>query len=414
MKCGWLATVGAAVLLLSALQSIPAQADRQAFGDIQRGKELTDAGDCIACHSSADGRPFVGGFRLQTPFGTLLGANLTPDRETGIGAWTDDEFIAALQKGIRRDGAHLYPGMPYAYFTKISRADALAIRAYLNSLPPVRNAVESNQLPFPFNMRMFVAVWDRLYLKQGRFQPVVGKSDEWNRGAYLVQGLGHCGMCHTDKTRLGGDTGTPLAGGELVGSYAPDLTANQRSGLGAWSVDDIVAYLHTGHNGRAPATGQMAEVIRDSTSKLPVLDLHAMAVYLKDFSPANNREAPPQIVAANDPAMQHGQAVYQDNCAACHGLDGAGEPVIFIPLRGNAIVQQSSATDMIAAVLQGTKNVGTGPAPTGPAMPSFAWRLSNNDIADVLTYVRNSWGNHAATVSAGDVKSQRNAQEAAR
>lgn len=263
MRRRLLAAAGAAALLLLAVEAVPAQPDQQAFGEIQRGKELTDAGDCIACHSDPQGRLFAGGFRLETPFGTLLGPNLTPDRETGIGTWTDDEFIDALQKGIGHGGAHLYPGMPYVYYTKVSREDALAIRAYLNSLPPVHNQVRSSRLPFPFDIRTFVSVWNRLYFRQGRFQPTAGKSDEWNRGAYLVQGLGHCGMCHTAKTWLGGDEGTPLAGGELVGSYAPDLTENQRSGLGEWSADDIVAYLHTGHNGRAAATGEMAEVVRD-------------------------------------------------------------------------------------------------------------------------------------------------------
>jgi mono/diheme cytochrome c family protein len=298
--------------------------------------------------------------------------------------------------------------MPYNYYTKITREDALAIRAYLASLPPVRNDVRSNQLPFPLSIRKFVLGWNALYFKQGRFQPTAGKSDEWNRGAYLVQGLGHCGMCHTDKTAFGGDTGTPLAGGELVGSYAPNLNSDLRTGLGNWSIDDIIAYLRAGNNSRASATGQMAEVVNDSTSHLSDSDVRAIAAYLKDLPQVNAQEAA-QAVNADDPAMHAGERVYVDNCAACHSKDGSGAPRMFIPLRGSSIAQQPSALDMIHAVLDGTKNASTDAAPTGPAMPAFGWKLTDSEIATALTYVRNSWGNRAPAVSVDDVRSQRTA-----
>jgi mono/diheme cytochrome c family protein len=345
---------------------------------------------------------------LQTPFGELLGPNLTPDVATGIGAWTDDEFINALLNGIGRGGEHLYPGMPYTYYTKMSREDALAIRAYLATIAPVHNRVQPNQLPFPFDVRAGLVGWDKLYFTKGRFEPVSQKSAEWNRGAYLVQGLGHCGMCHTPKSALGGDESSrALQGGEVQGWFAPNITGDVRLGLGGWSVGDIVAYLHDGHNAKSAAIGGMAEVVGDSTSHLRDADLQAIAVYLNDQHSGNADAQPSQPVAQDDPVMRAGEAVYLDNCAACHTGDGRGIPKLFPPLSGNSSVQQTSALDLIKVVLSGTDSAATDGAPTALAMPSFAWKLSDAQVAAALSYIRNSWGNRASIVTSGDVAALR-------
>jgi mono/diheme cytochrome c family protein len=387
-----------AIALLLLLAATPARAgsDGQSFDQISRGRYLATVGDCAACHTAPGGKPYAGGRPLETPFGVLLAPNLTPDRETGIGAWSDDEFIAALRDG---ESSHdrLYPAMPYTYYTKVTRDDALAIRDYLVTLDPVQNKVVANQLPFPFSVRSSMAVWNTLFFTPGTFQAVPGKSEEWNRGAYLVQGLGHCGACHTSKNVLGGDyTSQALQGGTLQGWYSPDITGEPRAGIGGWSVDDIVQYLKTGHNRTSAATGPMAEVITNSTSQMSRQDLAAMAVYLKDTLPKSPAAQKP--VAASNPALQTGQAIYLDQCAACHTAEGTGIPGLFPRLKGNPAVQSGDATSLIRIVEQGARSVATDPAPTGPAMPAFGWKLSNDQIAAVLTYIRNSWGNAAEPV----------------
>jgi len=214
--------------------------DPQNSEQVARGRYLAVAGDCAACHTLQGGKDFAGGRAIETPFGTLLGSNITPDPETGIGAWTDDEFVNALTQGTGRNGTHIYPAMPYTYFTKVTRDDALAIRAYLNTVPAVHAVVKSNQLPFPFNVRGSLAGWDALFFKPGVYRPVDGKSAEWNRGAYLAEGLVHCGMCHTPKNTLGGDKAAEkLQGYALQGWFAPNITNDKRVGLGGWSVEDI-------------------------------------------------------------------------------------------------------------------------------------------------------------------------------
>jgi len=376
--------------------------DKQSFAEIERGRYLATAGDCAACHTDPGGKPYAGGRPVETPFGMLLAPNLTPDRATGIGAWSDEDFVNALLNGRGAGGTRLYPAMPYTYYTKISRDDALAIRAYLNTLEPVHNEVKSNQLPFPFNIRLTMAGWDLLFFHAGRFQPVAGKSDEWNRGAYLVEGPGHCGLCHTPKNFLGADeTDNVLQGSVLQGWFAPDLTGDPRRGLGSWSADDIVAYLKTGHNRISFATGPMSEVISDSTSRMTDDDLKAIAAYLKDQ--AAPKESPPAAVSAQNNSMRSGETIYVDNCSACHGPGGKGITHLFPALDDNPIVQSKDATSLIRVTLEGAQNVATQAAPTGPAMPAFYWKLSNAQIADALTYIRNSWGNRASAVSSGQV-----------
>ncbi len=384
----------------------PGTTDPQAFSQVERGRYLTVLGDCAACHTEPGGAAFAGGRAIETPFGNILAPNITPDRQTGIGAWTDGDFVRAMTDGRGRHGLRLYPAMPYAYYTKMSRNEVLAIRAYLNTVAPVQHAVHSDILPFPFNIRLSMAVWNWLYFKPGAFQPNPQKSAEWNRGAYIVEGPAHCGACHTPKTILGGDrTRNALHGDTLQGWFAPDIASDKRIGLGDWSVEDIVEYLKTGVNQHTAASGPMAEEVMDSSSQMTLEDLRAVAVYLKD-QPAAAVEAP-KPVAADDPVMKAGQAIYADACAACHTMDGTGIQRLFPTLKGTPFVQSVQPMSLIRVVLQGTRAAATRQAPTGPAMPSFGWKLSDEQAASVLTYIRNAWGNAAPAVTAGDVKSAR-------
>jgi mono/diheme cytochrome c family protein len=400
-----------ATALFGVATLMPAQAiDMQDFDLIQRGRYLADAGDCGACHTlPGSGQLLAGGRPLETPFGTLLAPNITPDPETGIAAWTDDEFVNSLTKGTGRNGTHLYPAMPYTYMTKVTREDAIAIRAYLNTIPAVRNPVQPNQLPFPFDVRAGLIAWDALNFRAAEFKPAADKSAAWNRGAYLVEGLAHCGLCHTPKNAAGGDeTSQRFKGYALQGWFAPDITNDRRRGIGAWSVEDVVTYLKTGHNRFTAASGPMAEVVMDSTSKLTDEDLNAIAVYLKDQPVPNTAEA------AGDPdanMMKSGGAVYAVHCAACHAPDGSGVDGLFPMLKGSAVVQSNDPVSILHVVLRGARSAATDPAPTAPAMPSFGWTLSDSDVAAVATYVRNAWGNRAPPVDAATVGKTRRALE---
>ena len=392
------AALGAALLATSAAGAV----DLQSFETVARGHYLAMAADCAACHTKPGGQPFAGGVVLQTPFGKLVGSNITPDREAGIGAWTDDEFVAALRDGRARGGVLLYPAMPYPAYTKMSRADALAIRAYLQTVAPAPDKIASNQLPFPFNIRATLRVWNALNFKPGRLEPDPSKSAEWNRGHYLVDALGHCGTCHTPKTFMGADKDSAyLQGAQLAGWFAPNITADDRQGIGKWSVEDIVAFLKTGANSDNVSTGDMSEEIVHSSSHMTDDDLRAIAVYLKSLTAAQQNA--PQALVASDPRMVAGQAIYTDSCAACHVGAGTGSAGLFARLAGNPAVQADDPTTLIRVVLEGSRGVATAGAPTAPAMPSFGWRLNDAQVASVLTYVRNTWGNAAAAVSTSQV-----------
>jgi mono/diheme cytochrome c family protein len=398
------ALIGVATLL-------PARAiDIQDFDLIQRGKYLADMGDCGACHTlPGSGVLLAGGRPIETPFGTLLGPNITPDRETGIGASTDDEFVNSLTKGTGRNGVHLYPAMPYTYMTKIPREDALAIRAYLNTIPAVHNPVQPNQLPFPFDVRASLVAWDELNFRPGEFKPAAGKSADWNRGAYIVEGLAHCGLCHTPKNAAGGDeTSQRLKGYALQGWFAPDITNDKRRGLGSWSVEDIVTYLKTGHNRFSAASGPMAEAIMDSTSKFTDDDLKAIATYLKDQPIANAAEEAGDVDAG---MMKQGSAIYADQCSACHAADGSGVDGLFPMLKGSPLVQSVDPASILHVLLRGARSAATDPAPTAPAMPSFGWTLNDDQVAAVATFVRNAWGNRAPAVDTATVGKTRHALE---
>ena len=399
--------VQAAALLVALLTVRGAGAvDLQSFETVERGRYLAIAADCAACHTKPGGKPFAGGVVLATPFGKLIGPNITPDREAGIGDWTDDEFVAALHDGRTRGGVLLYPAMPYPAYTKMSRADALAIRAYLQTIEPAPDKIQPNQLPFPFDIRSDLRVWNARNFKPGRLRPDPSKSTEWNRGRYLVDALGHCGTCHTPKTILGADKDSAyLQGEQLAGWFAPNITADSRQGIGRWSVEDIVAFLKTGANSDNISTGDMSEEIVHSSSHMTDGDVRAIAVYLKSLTAG--QQNPPQPIAASGRRMAAGQAIYKDNCAGCHTDEGTGSAGLFARLAGNPAVQADDPTTLIRVVLEGSRGVGTAGAPTAPAMASFGWRLDDAQVATVLTYVRNAWGNAATAVAADQVKAVR-------
>lgn len=382
-----------------------AWADSQSFDMIERGRQLAIIGDCTGCHTAAGGAPFAGGVPIETPFGNVVAPNITPDTLTGIGGWTGAEYLRAMQHGIGRSGEHLYPAFPYPYYARVSQADLLTIRAYLATLDPVRNAVVRNQLAFPFDIRLSMSAWNLLFFDPTPIVPVSGKSAEWQVGQYLVEGLGHCGACHTAKNFAGADRASlALQGGALQDWFAPALTGDLRTGLGSWSVDEVVEYLQTGRNAREAATGPMAEVVTNSTSRMTASDLRAMAVYLKDLP---GRGGAPASVAAGSAAMQAGAGLYGDLCAACHTGAGGGIARLFPALRGSAVVQSDDPASLLRVILTGARAVATEAAPTGPAMPGFGWKLTDEQVANLTTYIRNAWGNAASAVSAAEVRGMR-------
>ncbi|UCI05190.1 c-type cytochrome [Mesorhizobium sp. B1-1-8] len=378
------------------------------FEKVERGRYLAVLGDCAACHTTAGGKPLAGGVVLRTPFGNLVGANITPDTDTGIGKWTLDDFQRVMSEGLGRGGFHLYGAMPYPAYTKVSKEDNAALWAYVQTVEPVKSPVEPNQLPFPFNVRLSLIGWNLLNFTRGEFRPDPARSAEWNRGAYLVQGLGHCGSCHTPKSLTGGDKNSEfLQGGTLDNWYAPDITADTHKGIGSWSSEDIVQYLKTGTNHFDIASGPMAEMVEKSSQHWTDPDLRAVAVYLRSVE--GNGIAVPLPVDAHDKRMVAGRAIYADRCAACHVGSGEGVAKLFPKLAGAPLANNDDATSLIRVVLAGNVAGATNAMPTAPAMPSFAWNLSDEEIASVLTYVRNSWGNAAPPVDAPNVAALRKA-----
>jgi mono/diheme cytochrome c family protein len=366
---------------------------------IERGRYLAAAGDCQGCHTTPGGAPYAGGRPLETPFGTVLSANLTPDA-SGLKGWTADQFYRALHEGVAANGEHLYPAFPYNYFTHMPRADTDALFAYLQSLPPVVNKPDRNRLPFPFSIRALVSVWNLLYLDKTTFAPDPAHDAQWNRGAYLVEGPGHCAACHTPKTVLGGpQKGHDFQGGAFATWYAPDLTPNGRSGLGSWTRDETVTFLKTGRNPHASATGEMGVVVQDSTSRLADDDLQAIAAYLADRAGSPTISMTPPDTAQ----MKAGEAIFVDECSACHLMRAQGQAQAFPPLARSANVQQSDPTTALHVILAGAQAVPTPAAPTAFTMPAFAWKLNDKQVAAVATYIRNEWGNAAPPVSAEQV-----------
>jgi mono/diheme cytochrome c family protein len=399
----WAACLTAA---FSASVVFPTTAAADNFSQVERGRYLATVADSTACHTlPGSDHAVAGGRAIETPIGQLVAPNITPDAETGIGAWTDDQFDQALRRGRRPDGSRLYPAMPFNYYTMMTRDDVLAIRVYLATVPSTRNAVQSNTLPFPFRVRAVMRAWDAIYFREGEYRDDPTHPSDWNRGAYLVQGPGHCGACHTPKSLLGGDKRAEyLQGAKLQGWFAPDITGSSGTGLGTWSLEDVTAYLKTGHNRISAATGPMAEEVALSSAHMTDADLRAIATYLKSVPGVDAGRA---AVAATDATMIAGGAIYRDQCSACHGLEGRGVPQLFPSLADSSVVRSTDATTSIRIVLRGARSVGTAGEPTSPGMPSYGRQLDDQQIAAVLTYVRNAWGVAASVVSTNTVSQAR-------
>ena len=382
-------------------QQLAAQPD----STIARGEYLARAGDCVACHTAPEGKMFAGGRAMKTPFGTLYTSNITPDRETGIGKWTADQFYKMLHTGRSIDGSLLYPAMPFASYTKVTRADSDAMFAYLRSVPAVKQPNRDQDLRFPYNNRSLIIGWRTLFFKEGEYKPDPTKSAEWNRGAYLVEGLGHCGMCHTAINALGGSSESQAFEGGLIPMqnwYAPSLTSNKEAGLGDWSIKDITDLLRTGVSNRGAVYGPMADVVYNSLQYLSDEDAQAMAIYLKGLAQGSSpdRPAPPLPSAETSLLVSLGKPIYDRHCASCHGSEGAGKLPHYPLLAGNQSIQMSSAVNAIRMVLNGGFPPGTKGNPMPYGMPPFAHVLSDDEIAAVVTYIRTSWGNRGAPVSA--------------
>ncbi|HVT52329.1 MAG TPA: c-type cytochrome [Dongiaceae bacterium] len=396
------------------LLSLSASAWAQDADQIAKGEYLARAGDCIACHTAPEGKLFAGGRAMPTPFGTLYTSNITPDQETGIGKWSADDFYKTMHEGRFPDGGLLYPAMPFGSYTKVTRADSDAIFAYLRSIPPVKQANRAHELSFPYNNRSLILGWRTLFFTEGEYRPDATKSDEWNRGAYLVEGLGHCAMCHTAINALGGSSESEAFEGGLIPMqnwYAPSLTSNKEAGLGDWSIEDISDLLKNGISKRGVVYGPMAEVTYNSLQYLKPDDIKAMAVYLKSLGQGN----PPVTATSSLPTEESslllslGKTVYDAQCASCHGLDGKGHPPHYPPLAGNPSISMPSAVNPIRMVLNGGFPPGTAGNPMPYGMPPFAQALSDDEVAAVVTYIRTAWGNRGSAVSAKDANALRSA-----
>ena len=376
--------------------------------NIARGAYLARAGDCMACHTARGGFDYAGGRVIETPFGRMVAPNITPDSATGIGAWSADDFWNALHNGKSRDGRLLYPAFPYTNYTQVTRADSDALYAFMRSIPARQRASEPHQLRFPYNQQLALAGWRLLYFKPAVFEPQPSRGAEWNRGAYLVEGLGHCAACHSSRNTLGAPSGG-LAGGliPVIGWYAPSLTSDAEAGLGKWQVAEIVQLLRTGVSPRATVVGPMAEVVQQSLQHLSEPDLGAMAVYLKSLphTPVDK----PAIVAGpeHQQVIAQGKRLYETHCIDCHGGDGKGLPPHYPPLAGNRAVTMDSPVNAIRSVMNGGFAPGTAGNPRPYGMPPFSHVLDDAEAASLVTYLRSSWGNQAAPVSGREVNRYR-------
>ncbi|WP_162252448.1 MULTISPECIES: cytochrome c [unclassified Rhizobium] len=394
----------------SAQEKLAAGADA---AGIEKGEYLARAGDCIACHTAPESPTFSGGRPMPTPFGTLYTSNITPDPATGIGKWTADDFYETMHNGRYPDGGLLYPAMPFASYTKVTREDSDAIYAYLRTIDPVVHKNREHELSFPYNNRSLVLGWRTLFFSEGEFQPDEDKSVEWNRGAYLVEGLGHCGMCHTPINALGGSSDSEAFKGGLIPMqnwYAPSLTSNKEAGLGDWSIKDITDLLQKGVSARGAVYGPMADVVYNSLQYLTDEDTVAMAVYLKSIA-QDSPQSPVSRLPSSESSLliSLGKTVYDGQCASCHGVGGEGKPPHFPPLAGNQSIQMDSAVNAIRMVLNGGYAPGTKSNPMPYGMPPFAVSLSDNEVAAVVSYIRTSWGNRGTTVSAAEANELRKA-----
>ena len=376
-----------------------------------RGAALVTLGDCRACHTARGGAAFAGGRAIDTPFGTFYSPNITPDAETGIGQWTQDDFWRALHDGRGRHGEPLYPTFPYTNYTKLSRADADAMYAYLQTIPASTQANREHALKFPYQYRALLHGWRLLFFRPGVYEADPGRSVEWNRGAYLVQGLGHCSACHEARNALGAiQSKDNPSGGLVLNWYAPALQAKAEAGVQRWSEDEIVALLKTGTANDAVTLGPMAEVVYESLQHVDAAELRAMAVYLRALperepAPADRASVKASVSAGSASARQLlGAKLYAEHCAGCHGEQGEGGAPAAPALAGNRALLMASAVNPIRVLLYGGYAPATAGNPRPYGMPPFAQSLSDEQIAAILSYTRTAWGNEAEAVPAIEVQ----------
>ena len=374
---------------------------------VARGEQLTRAGDCLGCHTERGGRPYAGGRPIETPFGSVYSSNLTPDAGTGLGDWSADEFWRALHHGRAKSGRLLYPAFPYPNYTRVGRGDADAIFAYLQSLPPVVHANRAHALGFPFDTQAALAVWRALYFRPASHVDDAERSPDWNRGAYLVEGLGHCNACHSARNALGATRGTLDLQGGLIpvqNWYAPSLASPLEAGVAGWPKHEVVRLLKTGVAAQGFVMGPMSEVVGNGTQYLSDADLGAMATYLQALpAPAESEPAP----ARSTETRERAAALYRDHCVACHGEQGEGVPGAYPALSGSRAVTMRSTANLVHIVLEGGFPPSTAGNPRPFGMPPFAPFLQDAEVAELLSYVRASWGNRAPAVSALDVSRER-------
>ncbi len=407
--------------LLLGMASFAALADDSGEAQIQRGEYLARAGDCVACHTKAGGQPFAGGLSMATPIGNIYSTNITPDKQTGIGDYSYDDFQKAVRHGVAKNGDTLYPAMPYPSYAVVSDEDMQALYAYfMHGVQPVSQANQDSDIPWPLSMRWPLAIWRGMFAPDVKaFQPIKGQDAVLARGQYLVEGLGHCGACHTPRSltmqekALNDSEGSDYLSGSsapIDGWTASNLRGDNRDGLGRWSEDDLVQFLRTGRNDQTAVFGGMTDVVEHSLQHLSPEDATAIARYLKSLGARD----PNQVGFKSDDAVakalwkgddsKPGASVYVDSCAACHKTDGSGYKRFFPELRGNAVVQAEDPTSLIHIVLSGATLPGVKGAPSSITMPAFGWRLNDQQVADVVNFIRSSWGNSAKQqVSASDV-----------
>ncbi|KGE05007.1 c-type cytochrome [Pseudohaliea rubra] len=383
---------------------------------VDRGRYLVTAGNCASCHTAAGGAFMAGGVAFETPFGTLYSTNITPDPTTGIGNWNEDDFRAAMRHGVRPDGEHLYPAFPYTAYTRLTDDDLAAVWAYLREVPPVQSLPPENGLVFPFDQRPLLAAWKLLYLESGPYEPVPTRSAAWNRGAYLVEALGHCSACHSPRNRLGAEQAELRhAGGEYLDRipgggfrpwFAPNLTAHPR-GLALWRHEDLTAYLATGRNDFLEAFGPMNEVIMNSTRYLNPADIDAMATYLKALPAAGSASVTTE--PPGEELLGRGRSLYNLHCGTCHLPSGEGDPEMAPRLnRGSLVVQAENPASLVNVILYGPEIAGADPERQWfKPMEAYRYLLDDAEVAAVATYIRNAWDNAAGTVAPAQVARQR-------
>lgn len=376
---------------------------------VARGAYLARAGNCQGCHTTRGGAPYAGGLGLETPFGTVYSSNLTPAPKTGIGSWTSAHFWRALHNGRSKDGRLLYPAFPYPNYTQVTRADADALFAYLKSLPPVDQPATPHALRWPYSTQASLAVWRALYFSPGVYEPEPRQTADWNRGAYLVRGLGHCAACHASRNALGATENEQALSGGLIPMqnwYAPSLSSPAEAGVGEWSQPEIVRLLQSGVSAHGSAIGPMAEVVLNSTQYLNPADLEAMAVFLKALPQTPREPTQAQAVAATAPRgrnAERGAKLYEQHCVQCHGEQGQGVANAYPRLAGNRAVTMASTANLVQIVLNGGYAPATAGNPRPFGMPPYVLVLSDSDIAAVLTHLRTSWGNRAPEVTEFEV-----------